>query len=76
MICTDRVCKQRVSKIELRVTCTVRGFSKGNEATREMALARDMAKEKEKCDVIEGTEKKTLSGREPLTPVKHYRDFL
>lgn len=35
-----------------------------------------MDKEKEKCDVTEGTEKKTFQGKKPLTPVKRYRDFL
>ena len=39
-----------------------------------MALAGDMDKTKENCDVLEATE--NISRREPLTLVKHYKDFL
>lgn len=39
-----------------------RGSRKGNGSRRETASARDTDKEQEKCDVMEGTEKKTFQG--------------
>jgi len=47
-----------------RGTVHSRGSRKGNGSRREMASARDTDKEQEKCDVTEGTERKTSQGED------------
>lgn len=62
-MCTDEVCKwEELAKQNAGQYAQLEGVGKGNKTRREMALAGDMDKAKEKCDVIEATEKKTFQG--------------